>query len=342
MKRKPKKYFINLLIVIAVLVILVLYVFLTYGTDTLVALMHKIQYHWIITAFYAWLFSGLATPDNHIIARKFTRRQSFITSVKYSMVGVFFNTITPFASGGQPAQVYVMSREGIKPGHAVSIMLVKSVTYQGMVVLYSLLVILFKKDIFMAHIPGIFYLYIAGFLANLVVVGMYLLFFFRNESARKLIMFIFNLVRKIRLLRALTKYEKKLEYELEAFERGARLLKNNAYLLFNTCLVQIMRLSLFFSIPYFILISMEPQSRVNIWDMVAAQSIVTMISSYIPSPGAAGGAEGTAYVFFKLFFGTGFIIPAIIIWRIITYYLSILFGGVVSLLIPQKPIKEIV
>jgi uncharacterized protein (TIRG00374 family) len=171
---------------------------------------------------------------------------------------------------------------------------------------------------------------------------MYLLFFFRNESARKLIMFIFNLVRKIRLLRALTKYEKKLEYELEAFERGARLLKNNAYLLFNTCLVQIMRLSLFFSIPYFILISMEPQSRVNIWDMVAAQSIVTMISSYIPSPGAAGGAEGTAYVFFKLFFGTGFIIPAIIIWRIITYYLSILFGGVVSLLIPQKPIKEIV
>ena len=119
--------------------------------------------------------------------------------------------------------MYVMSREGIKPGHAVSIMLVKSVTYQGMVVLYSLLVILFKKDIFMAHIPGIFYLYIAGFLANLVVVGMYLLFFFRNESARKLIMFIFNLVRKIRLLRALTKYEKSwnMNWRLSKGEQGS-------------------------------------------------------------------------------------------------------------------------
>jgi len=343
MRRKTKKYLINLFIVTTVLVVLVIFVFFTYGVDTLVVLLNSIMYRWIAVAFLCmvvyWLGDALTM---HIIARKISIEQGFTSSVKLSMVGVFFNAITPFASGGQPAQVYIMAREGIKPGHAASILLVKSVTYQAMIVLYSLIVILQRGIFFIARIPGFFYLYVIGFLVNLFVVGIYLLFIYRNKIARKIIMFIFNLTGKIRFLKGLTKYKKKLDYELVAFERGANILKNNAYLLYNTCLIHIIRLSSFFSIPYFILISIEPQSRVDMWDMVAAQSIVTMISSYVPSPGAAGGAEGVGYVFFKLFFSNRVVIPAIIIWRIITYYSSILFGGVVSTLILEKPIKEVV
>jgi uncharacterized protein (TIRG00374 family) len=60
--------------------------------------------------------------------------------------------------------------------------------------------------------------------------------------------------------------------------------------------------------------------------MVAADTFVTMFSSFIPLPGSSGGAEGGFYLFFRAFFKSS-IIPAITLLRISTYYMNILFCG---------------
>ena len=65
----------------------------------------------------------------------------------------------------------------------------------------------------------------------------------------------------------------------------------------------------------------------SITTMVAAQVFVTMVSAFVPLPGASGGAEGSFYIFFGMFFKSA-IIPAILLWRIITYYANILVGGI--------------
>jgi uncharacterized protein (TIRG00374 family) len=339
MRRKFRKYAVYLLIISAVLVVLIVLVFFTYGFDMLMSLLRDIRYGWIVTAFACMVVFWLGDAGVlHMIVRRLFKGQSFLNSVKVSMAGVFFNAITPFASGGQPVQVYIMARGGMKPGIAASIVMIKSVTYQGMLVLHSMALIMLKGSFIISRIPGFFYLYILGFLLNLFVVGLYVLFIYSNKTAGKIVMFLFNIAQRAGMKR-LAKHREKLEYELAAFERGARLLKNNAYLIYNTCLMQLLRLSVFYLIPYFIMLGVKP-SPVNIWDMVAAQSIITVISSFVPSPGAAGGAEGTGYIFFKIFFGTGMIIPILLIWRIITYYSSVVFGGIVSLLAPEKPIRE--
>lgn len=59
--------------------------------------------------------------------------------------------------------------------------------------------------------------------------------------------------------------------------------------------------------------------------MLAAQTFVTMVSAFVPLPGSSGGAEGSFYLFFGSFFGAT-IIPAILLWRLVTYYANILFG----------------
>jgi uncharacterized protein (TIRG00374 family) len=67
--------------------------------------------------------------------------------------------------------------------------------------------------------------------------------------------------------------------------------------------------------------------------------MVTMISGLIPSPGAAGGAEGIVYIFFKRFFKPTSILAAVLIWRFITYYLNLLIGGVFCLINKDRPLK---
>jgi uncharacterized membrane protein YbhN (UPF0104 family) len=48
-------------------------------------------------------------------------------------------------------------------------------------------------------------------------------------------------------------------------------------------------------------------------------------------PGSSGAVETGFYFFFGVFFTPGTIMPAVIIWRFLTYYLCIIAGGFVSL-----------
>jgi len=68
--------------------------------------------------------------------------------------------------------------------------------------------------------------------------------------------------------------------------------------------------------------------------------LVTMITLLVPSPGSTGGAEGLSYVFFKMFFKPGVIIAVILVWRVITYYSNVIFGGLVSVFAREKPLKK--
>jgi uncharacterized protein (TIRG00374 family) len=70
--------------------------------------------------------------------------------------------------------------------------------------------------------------------------------------------------------------------------------------------------------------------------MMAAQAFVTMVAAFVPLPGASGGAEGSFFLFYSMFFTQGTIFPAIILWRIITFYFNILFGCIFTYIRPGK------
>ena len=81
-------------------------------------------------------------------------------------------------------------------------------------------------------------------------------------------------------------------------------------------------------VPYFIYRSFGMHTA-PVTTMVAAQVFVAMVSAFVPLPGASGGAEGSFYIFFGMFFQSA-ILPAILIWRLLTYYMNILVGGLAS------------
>ncbi|MBA5735222.1 flippase-like domain-containing protein, partial [Escherichia coli] len=60
-----------------------------------------------------------------------------------TMIGQFFNTITPMATGGQPAQLVMLTKQGMDAGRGSSVLLVKFIIYQAMVVLNFLVILIF-------------------------------------------------------------------------------------------------------------------------------------------------------------------------------------------------------
>lgn len=336
MKRKIFKF----LIVSSSAIVLIILIFFTNSIEELSLMFTKARLYWIAVAFGGmvayWVFDALIL---HVITQGLLEKQPLKDTVRVTMIGQFFNSITPFAGAGQPVQAYVMVKDGIKPGHAASIIIIKSLLHQLIIVLYSLTAFVLKGSLFGTRIPHFYFLYALGLIINLAFLLFYVLFISNREAAKKLLLLVFKLLRKTRLVKKVDNLQSKIENEMESFSEGADMLKSNAGVLIKLILYQIAQFTFYFSIPYFIHLAVETH-YVNLWDMIAAQSVITLLSLLVPSPGATGGVEGLSYLFYGMFFRQSFIIPVILIYRILTYYASILFGGLFAFFAPEKPLKR--
>lgn len=335
-----KKKIYRLLIVLSSALLLIILIFFTNSFEDLAQLIRTARWRWLAAGFGCmvvyWVLDAVIL---HSIAMSMTEKQPLRDSIRVTMIGQFFNAITPMAGAGQPVQVYVMAKDGISPGHAASIIIVKTVLHQLVIVLYSIAAYLFKGSEFAARIPQFFYFFILGILVNMAFLVFYLLFLYNRQAAKKVLIFVFNLLRKLKFIKKIDKAEKRLETELTSFGEGAEVIKRDRKMMFTLLLVQILQFSFIFAIPYFIQLALEPQS-VPLADILAAQSMITLISLLVPTPGATGGVEGLSYLFYGLFFTKAFIIPAILIFRILTYYTSVIFGGLFALYAPEKPLQR--
>lgn len=59
--------------------------------------------------------------------------------------------------------------------------------------------------------------------------------------------------------------------------------------------------------------------------MIAAQVFSNMVAAFVPLPGGSGGAEVSFSAFCHVFF-QNLLTPALLVWRLLTYYGCIVFG----------------
>lgn len=321
---KSKK--INFIIIGCSLVFLFCYVFFVDGFTSLINALKSVNPYWItlsiIVIIIYWLLEAYIL---HIIIKRFHKTQKFKITFKTSMIGQFFNNITPFASGGQPMQAYNMTRNGIQLGTATTTLLAKFIIYQLALTMFTTIVLIFKLSYFNKNVKGFIWLVIIGFTINTVIVlGLISIGLF-NKFTTKIVKQCVNFLYKIKIIKNYDKISNYIDKELKEFGESFKILKQFKLRLLYMFLLSIIQLIAFFSIPYLIYRSFA-LPNINIIDMISAQSLVLMVSSFVPLPGAIGGAEFSFTVFLKMFFPKKLLTIAMVIWRLITFYLPILVG----------------
>ena len=103
------------------------------------------------------------------------------------------------------------------------------------------------------------------------------------------------------------------------------------------CLVTAVQLLLYFSITYIIYRGFG-MGETDFFTIIACQAFVLMISSFVPLPGAMGAAEGSYAAFFGGIFGAHYPVVSTFIWRFLTFYLPIIVGIVINLVLSKKGI----
>lgn len=104
--------------------------------SALVKDMQTINWWWLLVAFLCiCLYLLFETFITKVLISNRIKGFTFKDALRVPLVEQLFNGITPFSSGGQPGQLFVMMQTGIDAGRASSALLMKFVVYQGMIVI---------------------------------------------------------------------------------------------------------------------------------------------------------------------------------------------------------------
>lgn len=339
-----KKIWVNSLIVVAMGAVIVLLVFFTEGTGQLINLVKNINYFWIIIAFvFMFLYWGfgaltLATLKSGILTKDNNVGHNF----KTLMIGQFFSAITPFSTGGQPAQIYFMSKQNVNAGKATSIVIIKSVLYSTTMFIISFVFFFLKKEDLSIQIPNFITLFIIGSICNLLLIVMYFLFLLNKDVSEKIIILFLRFISFIKKKKGknVTEQFDKIRSSLVSFQDGVLIMIKKKAHIFLAYLFQSLQLIAIFSVPLFLARAIEGHFGDSI-SIIAATGLLMMITALVPTPGTTGGAEGLGVFFFGGFFTNSPILSVILIWRLITYYSTILFGGVFCILSQGKAFGDI-
>ncbi|OGO83789.1 MAG: hypothetical protein A2Y18_03170 [Clostridiales bacterium GWD2_32_19] len=333
-----KKKWFNIIILVGSLLVFFGIVAFTDGADKFIQNIAKVSFELFLLAIVAmityWMLEAIIL---YIFVKSKYKEYSFMAVLRVSMIGQFFNSVTPFSTGGQPMQLYAMTKDGISSGEAGSILVMKFIVYQVILTLYSIMVIFFKYNFFVSHVDKFMLLALIGFIVNSFVMVVLFAFTHYAELTTKYIHSLVKLCSKFKICRHSDDIENKIKDELTYFKEHSKSLKSNMKVLVTTSLLTIMQLTIFFSISYIIYRGFGKTG--NMTDIISANAFVTMITSFVPLPGASGGAEVSFGMLFNIFLEPGKILPAIFLWRFVTFYLNIIVGGMVALLAPEQPLK---
>lgn len=318
---------LNIVILILTFVGVLGFVIYKDGWDNLVRMFGMIHPGFLCCAvLFMILYWILEGGILHCVIRAFHSRQKFWYSFRTSMIGQLFNCVTPFASGGQPVQAYDLVKCGVPLGVASSSLIVKFMIYQVALTVYSAVVLLFYWRSFAGMVNGFGWLVFVGFTINfLVMLALCAVCVFRKFTYR-LVTGLVNLLAKVRLVKDKQKTLEYIDGELDQFHDSFNAMKLHKGRMAASFVLSLVQLTVFFLIPYFILLAFGIR-KVSPLIVISAEAFVVMISSFVPLPGAAGGAEFSFYTFFEPLFPVGISVNlAMLLWRLITFYFPILAG----------------
>lgn len=286
-----------------------------------------IKWGWLLVAIVCMLVHwGIEAKITQLFLRRSNPDYTYKNAYRIPLIEHLFNAITPFSTGGQPAQIMALGKSGVDYGVAASVSLMKFVVYQVWIVFNFIICIILGFKWVSDSLQNLSYLILLGFSIHFVVVFCLLMVMFWHSLTKNIVNGMFNLFSLFKLGKKMEKFRQPLLDKMETFYEQSRYMKSQPTLMIKTSLLTILQLLMYYIVPYFVLLSLNTPD-VNVFKVIVFHAFIIMIISLFPIPGGTGGAEYS----FTLLFGTfifvkGKLVLAIFLWRIVTYYMGIILG----------------
>ncbi len=307
---------------------LVLYFSLKDDYDTIVNTIFSINKIWLIIAFvFLFIYYGLRALCIKKIARKFKSDYTFKNALRMVLETNFFHAITPFATGGQPYEVYSLSKTGIKVTDSISISIGNFITYQIALVSLGLVAIISNLMFNIIEASLLKGLIILGFIINFLVIVILLWITISKKTDRNILYILIDIGGKLKLIKKPEYKKDQLREYLSDFTKGCEVLFESKLDMFVLIIYHLVALLLLYLIPFALFIGVNV--NIKLTDVIVIMSYVMLIGSFVPIPGGTGGLEYGFVAFFSKYIVGSKVNAMMLVWRFITYYFGLILGSIV-------------
>ncbi len=332
-KLKEKSNILSIFLILLSFLVLVIYISFFDGIANVLNIFLNCNRIWFLVGFLV-MFSYWFL-EYYILNRSlkiFNSKLNFSNGIKNCMLGQFFNNITPSATGGQPFQVFYMSKFcKINSFNAVGALLLKFLSFQIALTLFCSIVIFFKFNYFISKIQGFIVLMFIGFSLNTIIAIILILVGVNKKFTSFLIDFFILLLKKLRIFKKSEEKLKDFKNELGIFNETVLEAFKNKKEFFIMIFFSLLQIFLFYIVNVVIVFVFKMNLTLNLMlNIICGAACVQMSSTFIPLPGAVGGAEFLFFVIYDGIFTAKYMTSALLLWRIYTFYLPIIIGLIFS------------
>lgn len=309
----------------ALLSLLTIYVFFNHSGLSLQAFLEDIKeskHFWLIPAalcmfFYIGFEGSALTHIARALGYPVKRRKGFL----YASADIYFSSITPSATGGQPASAYFMRKDGIKTSVATAALILNVTMYTLAIITISLFCLIFFPQVFLAF-PTICKLMILFGIVMMFLLTVFFIILLKKHqvllSAGSAAVFI---LKKLRFRNAAVRLESKLYDSIEKYRNCVRQLAGKKRLLLKIYFLNLLQRVSQILVTVFVFFSLH-----GTWDfsmglrVFIIQSYVVIGSNFIPVPGAVGISEYIMFCGYSMLAASDFAGSLALVSRGISFY----------------------
>ncbi|HVO76405.1 MAG TPA: lysylphosphatidylglycerol synthase transmembrane domain-containing protein [Candidatus Bathyarchaeia archaeon] len=267
----------------------------------------------------------------YLFSRVFHPAIRFKTCVKANLANYFLGSITPSQTGGGPAQIWMLYAGGMPAVEATSASLMTFFSTTFFLIIAGAGVFAFKGAAplsggMLRHLftVGIFFFL---FVAVLMIVSIVIPGFYRELS--KIVLRLASHVRRKDYLRTGSWAHGVIDAIDRCHNQLIHYLQKHFHVFVYGILMSAVCFLSKFAVAYFIVRSLGMHA--SFVEIVLLQMVVILINYFFPTPGASGSAELSSAALMSAVVSRGLIGFYVILWRLLTTYVPVAFGGGVVL-----------
>lgn len=295
------------------------------------------NYWWLLVALLLtatwWIIETLIFKHNATILPNF-KNYTFKEAFVVTMVGVFYMAVTPFSSGGHGFQIYYMKKQGFKTSESLLVIVMNFIMYTWAMIIVAILFFTFEGKIIKQIYPAFLISFWVGISINIIQNAVLILSTTWKKFHDLLIKIYEKILIQVKKFKTNLNVEKKinsLEEDLKRYRSANKYLAKHKAYITKQILLNVVRFFLFALVPVIIsfTLNMHYSSFYDFLEkaimLIGTSIFVLVLQTVVPTPGASGAAElFLVSMWVNIFNDTNSAPVAMLLWRIITYYIHII------------------
>ena len=248
----------------------------------------------------------------------------------YSIIEFYFSGITPSSTGGQPVQLYYMTKDNIPIRKSYITLMLNTIYFKLIMLIFGILVLIINKSYVFNSALVYRICFFTGFIVDLIIVLLGILLLFKTSFIEYIYNKITNILKKFKFFKNKFKNENN-EKVMERYKAEIEFIKTHKLLVFYTFLITFLQRLALFSIIYVIYRALGCNSYSYIELLIIQLSVQISIEA-LPLPGGAGLSESMLHNIFTIIFSVQLADVGMLLTRAFTFYIPLLLSGIIVLI----------